>query len=529
VRQTLHIFLKDLRGSRKWIVGWFALLMIGSWLAMRDPMEYDRWSVNNWFDLLTVLTAILGACWIVQQDRLVGTDSFWMTRPIYRRALLAAKALFIAAIFAVPPMLLQAAVLWRFGLEAERWGWAIVEMAVYWIAALSATVAMAAVTRSLGGFLVGGIAVFFSLMVLGGLAVDLLAGSLAGSLIGSEARHARNLTAALAGSLLLFGVFARQVLQPLAGRSRHALAAALIVCCALSVAPTGNWIRPLEPLVEEKVAIRLEGHGDEGFSAERRRPEEFSMWGYFSEIQPAAEQTVEVLAFEGTLGCGDSEAGLLAQDSSAPLLDARQYSRNARWALGRGPMPSTQSLSIRAIKGDIDGFFGPPCTLNGTADIRVWKQRPVGFLPLEQSARLDVRSYSARIERVEQTEELLQVTLKQRYFQSRPMALRAPVLALANRDRGEWIPAERLHGDVWAGMSLIDGMGVTVAEETWVFPYKGGGGEDAPAIDRAWLDEAELVVLEHVPAGRSTSEVTMENVQLKDTTYRRVGLVTQNQ
>ena len=112
---TWHIVKKDLR-ALKWPIGiWLlcivAKLGIGVLLLNGDGTEGADWfgkmdafaKVLNAFSFISfVLTAA-----VIQQDLLVGTTAFWMTRPISGGRLLRAKLITLGLVFGVMPVLVN--------------------------------------------------------------------------------------------------------------------------------------------------------------------------------------------------------------------------------------------------------------------------------------------------------------------------------------------------------------------------------------------------------------------------------------
>lgn len=112
---TWHIVKKDLR-SLKWPLAVWALvivikLAIGVALLTANGSEGAEWFLR--LDMFAKLMAGLeGVCFVlvaalIHEDRLVGTTSFWMTRPISGARLLRAKLLTVGLVFWVGPVLVS--------------------------------------------------------------------------------------------------------------------------------------------------------------------------------------------------------------------------------------------------------------------------------------------------------------------------------------------------------------------------------------------------------------------------------------
>ena len=87
---TWHIVKKDLR-ALKWPLGLWILLIIAKLGVGVALLNADGTEGIEWFNKMDALAKVLAAfefvsfvltAAIIQQDLLVGTTAFWMTRPI---------------------------------------------------------------------------------------------------------------------------------------------------------------------------------------------------------------------------------------------------------------------------------------------------------------------------------------------------------------------------------------------------------------------------------------------------------------
>ncbi|HEY0864878.1 MAG TPA: hypothetical protein VGD97_12300 [Lacunisphaera sp.] len=132
---TWHIVKKDLRALKWPLLLWIALIIaklgVGVVLLNADGTEGLDW-FNKMSGLAQVLSAfefvsfVLTAA-IIQQDLLVGTTAFWMTRPISGARLLRAKLIGIGLVFIVAPVLVTLP--WWLGCHygISEIGWAVTE------------------------------------------------------------------------------------------------------------------------------------------------------------------------------------------------------------------------------------------------------------------------------------------------------------------------------------------------------------------------------------------------------------------
>lgn len=105
MKQTLHIFLKDVR--RFWIE---IVISTGTTacFAWAYPKQWLDRSNGNWQQLTLLLGFLLVATWwlligrVLHAESLVGDRQFWITRPYEWKKLLAAKILFLVCFLNVP-------------------------------------------------------------------------------------------------------------------------------------------------------------------------------------------------------------------------------------------------------------------------------------------------------------------------------------------------------------------------------------------------------------------------------------------
>lgn len=152
-----HIVLKDLARLRMWLALWVALYLLqvglGFGLLYGDGTNLD-WPV--WLQLasaalvlLQVVTGLIAICHLVHEDRVVGSDVDWRTRPVSPARLLVAKFLGAGLGFALLPVIMMAPwwlacgfewpELWRAALSALGWQVLII-IPAFWLASLTDTI-----------------------------------------------------------------------------------------------------------------------------------------------------------------------------------------------------------------------------------------------------------------------------------------------------------------------------------------------------------------------------------------------------
>ncbi len=171
---VLHIVWKDLVRLRGWLIGWVALLALPiaigvRLLVLRTPTAADwDWSGKlAWITGAEIFFAYLLTILVLHEDGLVGTQSFWLTRPISRGRLLAAKTIGIILIVGIVPVLVSVPWwLWcRFGVE--QMARSASEAIVLLVIAVLPAALVATVTDSLARAIGWGL-VFVAVLLFGG-------------------------------------------------------------------------------------------------------------------------------------------------------------------------------------------------------------------------------------------------------------------------------------------------------------------------------------------------------------------------
>jgi hypothetical protein len=142
---TWHIVKKDLRALKWPLLLWITLIVakLGVGVAL---LNADGTEGVDWFNRMDAVAKVLAAfefvsfvltAAIIQQDLLVGTTAFWMTRPISGARLLQAKLICIALVFIVAPVLVTLPWWLGCGYGGRELAWAVTEtVAVQAIAVL---------------------------------------------------------------------------------------------------------------------------------------------------------------------------------------------------------------------------------------------------------------------------------------------------------------------------------------------------------------------------------------------------------
>lgn len=171
---AVHLAWKDVRQHRAWLGAFLAIaalraLLIGSGIDAYITNPNLLASLGFTYLLLCILhfaLVVVVAVQVVQADRLVGTTAFWLTRPVPRRSLLAAKLATVSIVLVVVPVVFDALVL-----ATNRMAWldvlgAVAEGALIRLAIVLPVMTLAAITSDLAVFVVAAVAAFFGTLAL---------------------------------------------------------------------------------------------------------------------------------------------------------------------------------------------------------------------------------------------------------------------------------------------------------------------------------------------------------------------------
>ena len=146
--RVLTIFRKDVRHLWPQVLMFFAIAALA---VVTDPAL--RMGNHRFEYLAPILEPV--ACWVlivavIHEERLIGHEQYWLTRPYTWKNLVAAKALFLAVFVSLPLFVCQCIILVATGLEPLQWLSALLWRQVFFaIFMILPAVAFAAVTANL--------------------------------------------------------------------------------------------------------------------------------------------------------------------------------------------------------------------------------------------------------------------------------------------------------------------------------------------------------------------------------------------
>ena len=151
-----HIAAKDLRTHRFALIAWAVVLLVSASFRVITPqvgqepawrMMVPLWALLGIFGYAVIWIVCVAS--IIQEDRLVGSTAFWLTRPIAPAQLLGAKLLGLFVCIIVPSLLLEATVMaaWHVSpgvifvaLLQESWMLALISLVFVFLASVTSTV-----------------------------------------------------------------------------------------------------------------------------------------------------------------------------------------------------------------------------------------------------------------------------------------------------------------------------------------------------------------------------------------------------
>ena len=118
MKMLWHLLSADLRRVRLIFAAWLLIVSAAAVVDGVQPLFATNTQLREWLMLgerllwlALVLTMFVMTAWVIQADPAVGSDAFWMTRPIPTSALLSSKLLLLSTAIIVIPTMGEAALL----------------------------------------------------------------------------------------------------------------------------------------------------------------------------------------------------------------------------------------------------------------------------------------------------------------------------------------------------------------------------------------------------------------------------------
>jgi hypothetical protein len=503
----------------------------------------------RWLGLIVIVPLV------VQTHPLVGSDAFWMTRPIPWRALLASKVVLLATMFVAVAALCEFVLM----LVSRVPVWEIVLVTLQTILFQSLwlfiVMALATTTRNLARFalVVGSVLVGFLLLINTLIAVlmrNMPDGpqltTVSGRSVGSPTVGVLMLTLLIVAALV-------QVVVQYRTRSTRLSVAAGVIGLAVAVLIVLMWPAPGRPLpvpewARQPSALRLVAESQKG---EFRAFDAGSPWGRSSGWQMGsarlrlggieagwiptvalAEGTVQFDAGTTltTAGNGYSSNAPFASVDDAPLrVVMRQVLGVARVQEGWQARLGTEVVPVIVVsQADFATHMGKTGTYRGRFLVNLDQVAIAGTLPLRAGAEFQNRGRRIVIDQVIPQAQAASIRLRQYIAATMFSSDSAPRVSfyLRNRDRAEAVAGSGHEGFAMAsgvglaalfggaGFSAEPGSGFSVSGSFIRFPGNPGSDEQVVDISADWLSRAELVIVHTVTAGSVTRTLEIPGFEI---------------
>lgn len=180
---VLHLLRWDVQRFRILLPLWLGLVaasaaLEGAWpaVAIEVAARQTAGIAGNLLALAVLLLSVVLAALVVQEHPLVGTNAFWLTRPIPRRSLLAAKLILLSVALIAAPVFADIVLMLVYRVPSAQIAAVAAHTAISWALWLGSIMMFAAFTPNLarfalvaGGFL---IAIVVFLMTMTAILID---------------------------------------------------------------------------------------------------------------------------------------------------------------------------------------------------------------------------------------------------------------------------------------------------------------------------------------------------------------------
>ncbi len=169
-----HLFKKDVRHLRGILLVWVLLIasqaiLVGSGIsASADDMAtmVTFQVLSSVLPLLKIIAALVLIPLLIHGEPLTGTTAFWLSRPLSRKTILAAKGLFIGLLLILFPLLVEVGIFAGNGVQVRHILLAIPEILIGDMALILQVMVLAVLTRNFARFAIAGVVIFIGMILL---------------------------------------------------------------------------------------------------------------------------------------------------------------------------------------------------------------------------------------------------------------------------------------------------------------------------------------------------------------------------
>jgi hypothetical protein len=513
--------------------------MVSALELLGTVLQFARW-----------LGMLLLVALVVQTHPLVGSDAFWMTRPIRWRHLLASKLAVLATTFVIVPVLCEAALMLVSGVPASDIPPIALQAALFQCWWLFLFMALSGATRNLArlALVAGGVLVGLALLLNIFIAVMMRNMPDGPQMVDVTGRSGTSPSGGVALLLLAITAGGAHVAVQYRTRSIKAAAAASVTGIALIVlvALYWPWPAPLLPppaWAARDSAVRLISAAPRG----EFTPSDWNMASAWqSGVTPMRVDGVEdgwqatvkladasVEFPDGTTlktaGNGYATTVRLAAAPETPVDDpARNVLGVARMLEAPlEPLSDRSALAIVISQSDFDKYRNATGTYRGRFVVDLDHLVTAATLPLHAGAVFQGRRHRVLIDEVRRQGRGLLVRI--RLFSSASLfdTEQMPYLTfyLRNRSTSEAVsgsPHEQSGGHLGSPVTLAThvsfsagpGVGFSITGQTLRFPTRYRPNEQGIELTGDWLSQAELVIVHTIASGSVTRTIETTGFQI---------------
>ncbi len=535
MRLVWHIVLKDLRRLGAPLACWAILLItkneVGVWAGRHDSVTIDDLSIFELMEYtllaLDMIVCALLTAQLVQEDGLVGSDNFWVTRPVGGVRLLAAKLLSATLMFGLVPLVVSLRWWIVCGYDAGQMAHAALAVLDGQFVLVSVSLVLAAFTPNIGQFLAA---------VIGACVAFVLSGTLTRVMsqeLQTDLTHGADETSRLLVPPLFVlggaGALAVQFIQRRRWRGVGLMAVAVILGL---ISSAGRWDlsrfwTPAPRTAPQAAGIKI-GVSGEVESQRNQVRVKYTVHGVPEDFATRVAADHEWRWADGRQAYWHSDFASGTWPGPAEWLALGlkgKFPELARTAYLGGPNFPTADLRNTGLSFMTEGWHAhrlgrEPAAYRGDVHVTLWRPKIDWELPLSGGAQAHSDGSSLRLVSTAWADGEVRISLVSstpnwtRYGRYRPALVNqfyradhpSESIVLVNRERGE---AVRLWGFEGKNNSLIVG-----TQELWwpsvngIIPREADEAKDG-ARPR-WLDGAKLVVLRYEEEVRFDREIKAE-------------------
>jgi hypothetical protein len=494
--------------------------------------------------VVKLLLAFVSIPLIVQTHPLVGSDAFWMTRPIPVRALLASKLVLLAVVIIVVPVTCELALMIAYKVPPRTMAAVAVQTALWQAGYLAVVMAAAALTRNLARFalLFGGALLVLAVTMVIGVAIamskmdDAAAVGVAMLSVGPPLPPLEDPTSGIVFGVAVVAAFLALVTVQYATRSARRSVPAGVAGLVAAWAISSVWPWPLlQPRLfvpawaasESMLKLSADSQSVE-FDAENPWTMRKRTWrigralirleGIEPGWLPSVHVTGAVLELNPDVhlsspGFQHAVAVPIGVDSSPP---PRSVVRAALGVsrLATGPLEPERAVVLVVRETDFSRYAPRPGAYHGRAAVELTREEVVFMLPVQAGATFQDGPYRVVVDEVAAAPRSLgiraHISDARTVFDRRPTPMYA--FYLRNQQRGEAVGSSvvqleqhtllmRLLPGLVFGSSSGSG-GFSATEQFIRFPESYYTSEkDRLDIDAAWIAGAEMIIVRATRGG----------------------------